>query len=302
MRQRNRHKACTVLVLIFMLTFMFMNLKTYMTSPMRRAYAFLSYGSDVRPVLIAATNCRRLAGKSVEVIIARIGQPIPTAQLPDGVTQRQVSKPINKGRYQWVHSFAKFWVSQWYEFDSIIFLDTDILLFQSLDHLFDLVHPAADHLIWAAPAYWISPNFLSSSLFVISPRRGTVADGLFRRVLISDTSSFKQVDSEMDWFNQYLRTECGTLDSIYNMLVGEFYPNDNIYRHFGRKLGITPAEMLKQAPLVHFVADWKPWNPGSRDKFMSSTELKSIFETWTNVMQQIKTGQRKGGRKHRRKI
>lgn len=95
-----------------------------------------------------------MVSNDTAVIIMRIGTPIAAAVLPVGVEQRVVQPPKTTGHHQWKHSFAKFWVMQMYEFDSVAVLDNDILLFKPLDVMLELADEVADSVV-SPRAYWL---------------------------------------------------------------------------------------------------------------------------------------------------
>jgi hypothetical protein len=266
-------------------------------SPTRQrmtAYAFLSYGREICPAIVAAAMCRQLTRHDREVVIVRVGDPLPAHMLPAGVKQRIVPQARNKGKYQWIHTFAKFWPSQWYEYETVVVMDTDVLLLNSLDSLFEIAQNT-NHSVLAPRAYWNSEGCItgthptscgfSSGLVVIKPRNGTRVDALFKRVLWGE--DFEHLDGDMDWFNDHLSRggHVGDVDNLFVMLAGEFYPKDRIYGHFQRSLNLTDQGLLKSAPLVHFVADWKPWLKSTKQKglYKASAVLVEVLSRWNRV-------------------
>ena len=121
------------------------------------AYATLSYGAEC-PALTCALNMREVINKYnksdssgnmknnikcddddiIDVIIIRVGEAIPESKLPQNVTQRVVNPTKAKGKYQWTHTYSKFWIATWYEYDAVVFLDSDVLLLKPLNELIDL--------------------------------------------------------------------------------------------------------------------------------------------------------------------
>ena len=65
-----------------------------------------------------------------------------------------VDPPKTIGKPQWRHTFAKFWVAQMYEFDSVAVLDYDVLLLKPLDVMFELADEIPDSVV-SPRAYWL---------------------------------------------------------------------------------------------------------------------------------------------------
>jgi len=255
----------------------------------RVAYTTLSYGDDLCPALTSAfimhdvlsnhndTNSRY----DIDVIIMRVGDPIPHQRIPVGVIQRAVKQAKAKGNYQWTHTYAKFWIKDWDEYDVVIFLDSDVMLLNPLNVLIDKARDSPDSII-VPSAYWISNDLAMTGTFALSP--GAVIHKIFDTVLKG--KDYGTGDGEMDWFNaKFKRSSSLTFVSgLYTLLCGEFFPGDGIFNYWGEKLNLSPNEMLKTAPLVHFIATWKPWGRGIETAEGGvTTELKLIYKRWNEA-------------------
>lgn len=234
------------------------------------AYVFLSYGSP-KPAIVAAERCRRLVPNTdIDIIISRLGDPIH--EIPNGVIQRQISYPKTLGHYQWKWSIAKFYPALWYEYEVVIVLDTDIILLKPLNEL--LADPPSIGKVYAPEAYWLNDVY-STGLLVFSPYNNTPLDSSIKAVL-EKHNSFSNED--MDWFNKDLKKFVVSIDSMYTMLVGEFYPPDKIYMYHAKKWNTTLDKTLSRTPLVHAVANWKPWLHGG--KYNDNKYLQRIYNIW----------------------
>lgn len=182
-----------------------------------------------------------------------------------------------------VHTYSKFWIAKWKKYDAVVFIDADVLLFRPLDELVELARSVPGSII-APRAYWLRQPFATSGTFVISPSNST---GIATHRTFDDLlkGSFKAVGaSEMDWFNANLKDEINLVSGFYTLLCGEFYPGDGIYKRYGKKLGLEPKELLDFVPLVHFIANWKPWGNGIKEaKGKETPELQHIYERWYDV-------------------
>jgi hypothetical protein len=239
----------------------------------RYAYVFVSYG-DPTPAIKASKRCTALVGKNIDVVIARLGKPIPT--LPDGVQQRMVDYPKTKGRYQWKWAYAKFYPALWYEYDATLVMDTDNVMLKSLNHLLD--DPPPRGMIYAPRAYWLNDTYCTS-LMVYSPQRNHSSDALIRKVLETRQAT---TDSDMDWYNKYMKPFSVEIGSEYTMLTGEFDSNDRIYRYHAKRWNATMDETLGRAPVVHAIAKWKPWTSVGRAKYKSK-QLQHLLNLWSAI-------------------
>jgi hypothetical protein len=259
-----------------------------MTKTATVAYATLSYGSDICPHLTHALNVREVLNinglNEVEVLIMRIGDPIPEVRIPNGVQQRLVNATRAKGSHQWSDAYAKFWVATFSEYDAVVFLDADVLLLKPLHELVELAISVPGTIV-TPRAYWLKQPFVTSGSFVISterPGNATLANSIVSKlkpILSGEDSGF---GADMDWLNkQLLAGDLTLVSGWYTLLCGEFYPKDGIYQYFGRELGLSAAEVLQRAHLVHFVASWKPWAEGIHAaNGDETTELREIYRRW----------------------
>ena len=255
----------------------------------KHAYVVLSYGDDARsnicPTLVAAYGIRQVVSNATAVIIMRIGVPIAAAELPAGVEQRHVQPPRTSGRYQWKHSFAKFWIAEMYEFDAVAFLDFDVLLFKPLDVMLDLADEVADSVV-SPRAYWLGQPYGTSGTFVVSPLKDGVVNTAFLSTLqgsLGPSVLGRSFDGEMDWFNadKEVTDNVALVSGFYTLLCGEFFPGDGVYQYWGKRLQKTPEEILDSAHLVHFIAGWKPWASGIGEAHGNETpQLKRIYGIW----------------------
>ena len=90
---------------------------------------------------------------------------------------------------------------------------------------------------------------------------------------------------EIDWLNEKLANKVSLVSGWFTLLCGEFSPRDGIYCHFGKEFGLSLNETLHRAPLIHFVATWKPWAKGiqTANKEDRTPELESIYDRWNQV-------------------
>jgi alpha-N-acetylglucosamine transferase len=91
----------------------------------------------------------------------RIGKPLDERDIPHGVTQKLVDFPSTKEANGDGARFGKLWVSELSQFNSVIFIDHDVLVRKPLDFLFDIAEQLPDTLV-APRAYWIKQPYMMS--------------------------------------------------------------------------------------------------------------------------------------------
>ena len=256
----------------------------------KRAYALLSYGSAKSlhcATMAAAIACRDVATQRYEVIILRIGKPLDERDIPHGVTQKLVDFPSTKEANGNGARFGKLWVSALSQFDSVVFIDHDVLVRKPLDFLFDIAEQLPDTLV-APRAYWIPQPYMMSGTFALS--RGSANQTIHRimsEVLHDPENDWSQEKwlGDMHWFNGAIdvRDDVTLVSGFYTLLVGEFYPKDAIYSFWANRFGWTSARVLDEAHVIHFIANWKPWGSGIKEARGNTTpELERAFLQWNS--------------------
>ena len=258
----------------------------------RRAYVLLSYGARDRQcaTIAAALACRDVAPEE-DVIILRLGAPIDPLDLPPTIKQRSVDFPVTMENNGGGARFAKFYVAALGRYDSVVFVDYDVFVRRPLNALFDLAEKLPDTLV-APRAYWLKQPYLMSGTFALS--RGHLNQTIHNAMMEVTRNpknkwSYKRWLGDMDWLNSAsLRDDVSLVSGFYTLLVGEFYPGDAIYNYWGKRFGWTPARVLKEAPLVHFIAGWKPWGNGIKEaKGRTTPELELVFNEWRRLRRRV---------------
>lgn len=195
---------------------------------------------------------------------------------------RLYAKPLaaTKGVGGYSNSFFKLRVAQLEEYDRVVYLDSDAMPLQNLDHLFDL--PLGDAMIAAPRAYWLSGKIIfSGGPMIIVP-----SVSLEKKLAPMFSTQLRGYYGEMDWVNQALAHNALFLNDSYATLVSEFIPGDKMYSHFSRTLGKSRQDVLLDAPAVHFVADNKPWRKAFDRVAVAnkgSPQLIELADRWLHV-------------------
>ncbi|KAH6957649.1 alphaN-acetylglucosamine transferase [Ilyonectria sp. MPI-CAGE-AT-0026] len=165
----------------------------------------------------------------------------------------------------------------------VLVLDSDQLILQSLDHLFD--YPPADFL--APSAYWIDDSCLSSTLMLIQPSRELW--GLVRRAMANISS--QQYD--MDLINVLFHDPSVRLPGSY-VTLNSHWEDKNLPSWFESKSTLESLasdwdlySLYLQAHVIHFTAVGKPWtydmDTVQRMKPYAHDLLLKQWERWRSV-------------------
>ena len=175
----------------------------------------------------------------------------------------------NFGQFQWKDTFAKFEVAGLTQFERVMFFDSDVLFYGSPRPFFD---EAPDADVVAPYAYWLENGtsvFMSGGPLIVRPSAALFAEARSGRLS-------KTYTSEMDYFNEYAqRHPVVPLTNTSFVIVGEYYPQDPVYRYHGNH----PVE---EQTMIHFIADWKP--PLRADRLRSMpADIQEIYDRWERM-------------------
>ena len=261
----------------------------------KRAYALLSYGDSkdmLCATLAAALACRTVANDQYDVIIMRLGTPIDEYIVPAGVIQRAVHAPVTSEANGRGKRFGKFWFSEFMDYSSVVFLDHDVLVRKPLLPLFDTAEQLPDTLV-APRAYWITQPYATSGTFALSSGSPSArVHSILSQVLHNRSNEWASTKwlGDMHWLNsaEGIRDEMTLVSGYFSLLIGEFYPDDNIFSYYSKRFNWSLAKVLDQAYSIHFIAGWKPWGNGVSEAHGKTTpELVKAFQEWEVNRQQV---------------
>ena len=171
----------------------------------------------------------------------------------------QVEKMSSNNREPtWRDSLTKLWIFNLTDCTRVVYIDSDSMVLQNLDHLFKL-DPA---FIYSQPAYWLAPTmgqkFFTSVLLVVQPNSSE-----FDRLL--DTDYKRKFD--MDIINEEYGNEIRPLPLGYVVLNTDL---DNAPEQTNRA-NISTSELAQKAHIVHFSEGprggyGKPWRKAHQEK------------------------------------
>lgn len=177
----------------------------------------------------------------------------------------------DSGSPYWLESMTKLNVFREWGYDRVVYLDSDGVPMQNLDHLFDL----PPRPLYAPIAYWFAHGqpYLTSVTLVVEP-----SDGLFDRIIAWAREKGADAHFDMDTLNMYFR------DDRLQHLPAEYAV---LSTHISGKpdtpsvLGGTVGDLFhRRAQFIHYSCRYdgsfcKPWDKKSRKNF---SELKKKGE------------------------
>jgi len=197
-----------------------------------------------------------------------------------GVKFVEVAEPRSRGSHQWVESFTKVHTSHLFQYDRLVFMDSDTVPLSNMDELFDL---SPFPVPMACPrAYWIAqPWFQSGGPCVVDPYQ-LFYDRYFKESLEKNTGHW---GGEMDYLNEKLKHVAPLLSGFYALLTGEFCRDDGAYHKWSDFFGQAASWVRSQARMIHFIAQWKPWDIPNAASLRRKCphmdpELLEIYQTW----------------------
>lgn len=169
----------------------------------------------------------------------------------------EIKKDINtSGPTHWNYTFEKLSIFGLTQFDKIVFLDSDMLVLENIDELFQ-----KDHMSAVGPAGGKYPgnesyNGLNSGLLVIKPNKMDFQNLIERMPkVIQRLENCGDQDVIIDYFIENWRKENDLhLDDKYNMI----FPYIGYYvKHFNYTVNQKKSE--NNIKVVHFIGTGKPW-------------------------------------------
>jgi len=248
--------------------------------PPKLAYVFYATNDNYAcSALINVAILQNITGKDVKKDYVLIYTPGVSKDMVNRFKAKSV-KTIWKmslhavGNSYYSDVLTKMYVFNMTQYERVIFLDSDILVKKSLDHLFHL--PKVD---LAAPrAYWLPQPFLASILLVVKPSRKLMAR--FDKYIKHPTSNM----FDMDMINLEFINECLLLPNDYSRLNSEWDLSDGIHKF---DYGVSLEEMYANAYIIHFSDLGKPWSftpEASQSLRPSATNMfHDLYGQWRNM-------------------
>jgi alpha-N-acetylglucosamine transferase len=241
-----------------------------------RAYITLLSTSNYLPGVACLAASLRRTGTQVPLVIAVSHGVAPAVReqiaAMAGVTrvlvlpEDELVRPGFAQGHYWENTFDKLRLFGLREFSKLVYLDSDMVVLDSLDSLFDAPHMAA-----VAAGRLVHPDWtrLNSGLMVIEPQAGLperIAQTL-AAALDEKSANDRPALGDQDLINSYYADwplAGPHLDQSYNV----FFEHVDAYLATGRYTlpGQPGRPKVPGQPLrvVHFVGRDKPWMPRGR--------------------------------------
>lgn len=171
------------------------------------------------------------------------------------IPQQLVDKNAQQGDHRFSHTFDKLLVFGLTQFDKIVFVDADIYILHSLDHLFDLPHMSAMVAGRSFPGNedWTD---LTSGIMTIVPQQGIVSqfEALIPRV-IEEKGACGDQDILQVYYSDWSRHPELDMGEKYGIIAG-------YATYYEKRLGYhytNAIEDPKAVAIIHYAGEKKPW-------------------------------------------
>lgn len=190
-----------------------------------------------------------LQGKGMHPLRLPVKSPLP--QVPD---QKQ---------HHWTYTFDKLHLFGLTQFDKLVYLDSDMMVLENIDELFDKPHMSAVAAGRLIDADWTG---LNSGLMVIEPKEGLSQSigAMLQPALDRARAAGRSEVGDQDLINVYYaewpNREELHLDDGYNVL--QYHTDAYIDKHnYCLPWGDDGATQAKRKPIkvMHFAGRDKPW-------------------------------------------
>jgi glycogenin glucosyltransferase len=162
---------------------------------------------------------------------------------------------------RWNYTYSKLNVFGLTQFDKLVYLDSDMLILQNIDELFDKPHMSAVMIRGKLPEF-SSWNIFNSGLLVIEPSMEVFNDMISKIGQIEEVAS----PSDEDLLNAYYSDWSGQgdlhLDNGYNIFSYHWHRYKEVY-------GYDFLSNNKPIKIVHYIGEDKPWRLYKTYKAMS---------------------------------
>ena len=241
-----------------------------------RAYITLLSTESYLPGVLALHESLKRTGTPypfATAISAHIAPEIDTVLEAAGIIVRRIPKTTaipkdmveNNGH--WGHTFDKVHLFSLPGFDKLVYVDSDMIVLENMDELFDKPHMSA---VAAGLLVESDSHRLNGGLMVIEPE-AKLANGIFATLpkAIAEVAAMGgQAIGDQDLINAYYPDWRTTpelqLDQGYNLF--QCYLDMYIERHGFRlpqPLAKSPGNGGQPIKIVHFIGPRKPWMKGA---------------------------------------
>ena len=194
------------------------------------------------------------------------------------------NKNSKSGYSQWNNTFEKLSIFQLTRFKKIVYLDSDMLILNNIDELFNKKHMSAVVAGALIPGRedW---KLLNSGIMVIEPKKNL---GINIAKTIDRVSKRKEYFGDQDLIQEYYNEWCKDkeleLNHKYNVFISdlEFYCKRCNYN--------TKKNSDNSISVVHFIGEKKPWMLSKKEllKYLLSLIKNTKFNTLKVYLKYLK--------------
>ena len=241
-----------------------------------RAYCTLLSTESYLPGVLALHESLKRTGTPhpfMTAVSAHIAHDIDGVLGQAGIIVRRIPestaipKEMIENNGHWGHTFDKVHLFGLHEFEKLVYVDSDMIVLDNMDELFDKPHMSAVPAGLLVHKDWTR---LNGGLLVIEPEE-KLADGIFAmlpQALAEVAAMGLTASGDQDLLNAYYphwrTTPELQLDQGYNMF--QCYLDVHIERHGFRlphKFSKRSGEGGQPIKIVHFIGARKPWMKGA---------------------------------------
>ena len=217
-------------------------------------YSLNKLGSNVPHMCL----CMNMVSEDVKDILKSQGIQIINVDFLGILKNSGLSDAMVTHLYE-KHFFGKFsmFLLEGEKLDRCIFLDSDFLIMENLDHLFDLevtdvtMHMVPDTNLRFPDQIFFGENTFNSGLIVYRPNKKVFNDMLaVAREIESDPGSLDKLATDQEFFNYLAVTS--------KIRIRKLAYRYNVYPHIAASLLNNQIE--ESIAVIHFISRPKPWN------------------------------------------
>lgn len=151
----------------------------------------------------------------------------------------------------WDFTFDKLLVFGLVQFEKLVFLDSDLLLLENIDFLFERPHMTATKADTVIKDW----DYLNSGTMVIEPNKD-ILDGLVAKLptMYKVRKQFGDQDVIQEYYSNWNKENHLALPQKYNIFI--YFLEDYVRKH---EYSIFGEKSNKSIAIVHFAGKVKPW-------------------------------------------
>lgn len=257
---------------------------------MKKTYVTLISTDNYLPGVLALNEALRRAKSAYPLLVACSATVSPAVEAVlraagMGVTKLagkpiQLSSDLQQSSGHWSNTFDKVQLFGLTEFDKLVYVDSDMLILDNIDELFDKPHMSA---VAAGRSLFPDWNRLNSGLMVIEPDRdlpGAITASLQKaldELSVRDAVGLGDQDLINAFYSTWPTSEELHLDEGYNVFQSHL---DGYVQQHGYHVADGQTQQGRRVKIVHFVGRVKPWMSGAAIRHQLDTLRRGKLAKW----------------------